>query len=126
MEYSLDKLKKKASSRIKQIIDQYCGGVQQELSEKTGVAKASISQYIHGRNVPNNITAKKLGTPFGINPAWIMGFDVPMIIQSEQNGLETDEAIIVETYRGLPEDHKKMLEKYMAFLQSTLENQKRD
>lgn len=126
MEYSIEKLKKQASSRIKQIIDQYCGGVQQELSEKTGVAKASISQYIHGRNAPNNITAKKLATPFGINPAWIMGFDVPMILQSAETGLETDEAIIVEKYRGLPEDHKKMLEKYLSFLHTSMENQKKD
>ena len=48
------------------------------MADKTGVAKASISQYVNGRNVPSNITARKICEPFGINPAWLMGFDVPM------------------------------------------------
>ena len=78
--------------RIKQIIDEYCNGSQQEFSSRTGVAKASISQYVNGKNVPSNLTAKKLCSPFGINPAWLMGFDVPMRDeQPETTGYYFDE-----------------------------------
>lgn len=71
------KFETQARQRIRQLIDQYCNGSQQELANKTGVAKASISQYVNGKNIPSNITAKKLCAPFGVNPAWLMGFDVP-------------------------------------------------
>ena len=116
MEYSIDRLKKQASARIKIIIDEYCDGIQQLLADTTGVAKASISQYAHGRNVPNNITAKKLGTPFGINPAWIMGFDVPMKIQTSGFELSEDEAVIISKYRALDQQTKKHLLKYIEFI----------
>ena len=32
---------------------------QQELAEKSGVSKASISQYMNGSHAPGNISAKK-------------------------------------------------------------------
>ena len=77
---------RQARERIISLINEYCGGSQQQLSEKTGIGKASISQYVNGKNVPSNITAKKLCAPFKINPAWIMGFDVPKtIIPDNQN-----------------------------------------
>lgn len=79
------RFEKQARQRIKQLIEQYCDGSQQELSNKTGVAKASISQYVNGKNVPSNITAKKLSAPFGINPAWLMGFDVPKEENQEES-----------------------------------------
>lgn len=50
----------------------------QELSEKTGVAKASISQYINGTHKPSNVSAGKIAEVLDVNPLYIMGFDVPM------------------------------------------------
>lgn len=32
---------------------------QQELAEKSGVSKSSISQYVNGSHAPGNISAKK-------------------------------------------------------------------
>ena len=64
--------------RLRLIIDVYCDGSQQVLADKSGVNKASISQYLHYNNVPSSINAKKIADAFGINPAWIMGFDVPL------------------------------------------------
>ena len=50
----------------------------QELSDKSGVSKASISQYVNGSHKPSNISAQKIGICLDVNPLWIMGFDVPM------------------------------------------------
>ncbi len=50
----------------------------QELSEKSGVSKASISQYINGAHIPSNISAGKMSEVLGVNPLWLMGFDVQM------------------------------------------------
>lgn len=71
------KYENQVRERINSIIEEYCSGSQQVLSDKTGVGKASISQYANGKNIPSNATATKIGKPFNINPAWIRGYDVP-------------------------------------------------
>ncbi len=43
-----------------------------ELAKLSGVAPASISQYLTGRNVPGNVSAEKIGTVLNVNPLWLM------------------------------------------------------
>lgn len=50
----------------------------QELSNKSGVAKASISQYVNGSHKPSNISSGKMAPILDVNPLWLMGFDVSM------------------------------------------------
>lgn len=50
----------------------------QELAERSGVSKSSISQYINGLHAPSNISSKKMASVLGVNPLWLMGFDVKM------------------------------------------------
>lgn len=50
----------------------------QELADKSGVSKASISQYVNGSHAPGNISAKKMGKVLGVEAMWLMGFDVEM------------------------------------------------
>jgi len=76
--YEQTRFDKQAQERMRYVIDTYFGGSQQTLSEKCGIHKASVSQYVNGKNVPSNLTAKKICDPLGLNPAWLMGFDVPM------------------------------------------------
>lgn len=75
---TLTALEQEGVRRLKMIIDVYCDGSQQVLAEKAGLNKASVSQYVHGKNVPSSINVKKIADTFDINPAWIMGFDVPL------------------------------------------------
>jgi len=49
-----------------------------ELSVKSGVAEASISQYVNGYHKPSNISAGKMAPILSVNPMWLMGFDEPM------------------------------------------------
>lgn len=50
----------------------------QELAEKSGVSKSSISQYVNGSHAPSNISSGKMGKVLKVNPLWLMGFDVDM------------------------------------------------
>ena len=50
----------------------------QELADRSGVSKSSISQYINGSHSPSNISAGKMAAVLEVNPVWLMGFDVPM------------------------------------------------
>lgn len=59
----------------------------QELANKSGVGKASISQYVNGSHAPSNINAGKMAKVLGVNPVWLMGYDVPMkSVISDSNG----------------------------------------
>ena len=53
------------------------GITQQELADKTQIGKSSISHYVNGNNEPGNKSAYKLAEVLNVNPAWLMGLDVP-------------------------------------------------
>ena len=48
----------------------------QELADKSGVSKASISQYVNGSHKPSNISAPNLAKVLMVNAMWLMGFDI--------------------------------------------------
>lgn len=64
------------SKRLQDAINN-AGINQQQLSDMSEVSKASISQYINGKNTPSSISAVKLSKVLNVNPEWLMGFDVP-------------------------------------------------
>ena len=61
----------------------------QELADKSGVSKASISQYVNGSHAPSNISSGKMASILKVNPLWLMGFDVPMIEEKAANNQPT-------------------------------------
>lgn len=66
----------------------------QELADRSGVSKVSISQYINGTHAPSNVSAGKMASVLGVSPVWLMGFDVPMLdrAQSDPYYLDPDAA----------------------------------
>lgn len=52
-----------------------------ELSQKSKVSEASISQYYNGSHSPSNISSAKMGNVLNVNPLWLMGFDVDKVEQ---------------------------------------------
>ena len=54
------------------------GMSQQELADLTKLGKASISHYVNGHHQPGNKAVLALANILGVNPAWLMGYDVPM------------------------------------------------
>ena len=75
----------------------------QELADRSGVSKASISQYVNGSHAPSNISSGKMGKILSVNPLWLMGFVVPR----EENvsdipvSPEKSEPIIMSYYNQL-------------------------
>lgn len=58
---------------------------QQELADKSKIGKSSISHYVNGTNEPGNKSAYALAEVLGVNPAWLMGLDVPKKIENEND-----------------------------------------
>ena len=71
---TLSQYEELARQRIKHLIDVYCDGSQQVFAERSGLNKASVSQYMNGKNAPSTKTAEKIAAAFGCDPQWVMGF----------------------------------------------------
>ena len=52
---------------------------QSELSRITGIDKSSISLYVSGKYSPKGDKLYKLSLALGVSPAWLSGFNAPMI-----------------------------------------------
>ena len=72
---------------------------QQELADKSGVSKNSISQYLSQRSIPSNISAGKMATVLGVNPMWLMGYDVPMIKENSDSDAGFDNIYPIELHK---------------------------
>ena len=65
------------SERLKEIIS--IRNIKQvEIIERTGINKGTLSSYISGRYIPKQDNIYKLAKVLSVNPAWLMGLDVPM------------------------------------------------
>ena len=51
---------------------------QRELCERTGINRSSISTYWRGTSIPKQEYLEKIAQVLDVNPAWLMGYDVPM------------------------------------------------
>lgn len=86
-----------------------------DLAQRTGLSQGMISLYCHGRNTPSNKSAKKCADVLHVNPAWLMGFDVPMTDEVDTKiELDNDVALKAKEIYDDPEacvllDAKRML-----------------
>ena len=90
------------AERLKQIIE--IRNIKQvELTEKTGISKGALSSYLSGRYIPKQENVYKLAKALSVNPAWLMGRDVPMEVQEPSKNVigEYDPALLERALRFL-------------------------
>ena len=81
---------------------------QQELANKSGIGKSSISHYINGSNQPGNKSAFLLGKVLGVSPTWLMGLDVPKKENVDISDRDMDKAWeLYQRYINLPPEFRK-------------------
>ena len=80
-----------------------------ELADKSGVNETSISQYVNGHHAPSNISSGKMAEVLGVDPLWLMGFDVPMIPSPAASAGLKDGALLAKIGR-LTESHRTVVE----------------
>ena len=81
-----------------------------ELSQRSGVSEASVSQYVNGKNAPHNLNSKRMADVLGVNPVWLMGYDVPKYVnQTETIFVTKQEQALVEAYRKLQDNQKALI-----------------
>ena len=95
-----------------------------ELSEKTGIAKSSLSEYIKGKYEAKQKAIFKLATVLDVSEAWLMGLDVPMEKENtnndfryaNHNGINTD---------GLDENDIEEINRFVEFIKNKKKNEKK-
>lgn len=93
---------------------------QQELADKSGLNKASISQYINGYNSPSNISSGKMAKILNVNPMWLMGFDVSAEPKTFNISEAENDFELVGKYSLLGEADRKIV---MNLINSLLEKE---
>lgn len=77
-----------------------------DLSEKTGIAKSSLSEYINGKYEAKQDGVYLLAKALSVNEAWLMGLDIPMERNFDKNIQETGNTIsnsaVVFVYGSIP------------------------
>lgn len=80
--------------------------IPQELADKSGIGKASISQYVNGSHSPGYISAQRMGKVLNVNSLWLMGFDAPM--NPEYIKKEDEDLQILQYYNLLNDMGKRV------------------
>ena len=97
-----------------------------DLAERTNITRAQISEYIRGKCKPRQDKLHKLAIVLDVDPAWLMGYDVPMnslkIEQAKFDFTPNNISIIDSIYNNilkLNEDQLKMVESIiLTFIES--------
>ena len=72
-----------------------------ELSDKTGIPKSSISQYMSGYAKPKQDRIYLIAKALHVDEAWLIGYDVPMVKESFTQNLSANEKNLLDIYQGL-------------------------
>jgi transcriptional regulator with XRE-family HTH domain len=104
-------MKKTTAERLRELMDMR--GLKQAdivrlcqpYAEKLGTKfqKSALSQYISGRNEPNQYKLTVLALALNVNESWLMGYDVPMERKNNTTDILTDgEQLLLSLFRQVP------------------------
>ncbi len=72
------------------------------LAQKMGIkSKSTIYRYMNAEMSPKLTTVKYLAEFYNVNPVWLMGYDVPMEKQLQENTDKKNTNFHDEEYHGL-------------------------
>lgn len=83
------------------------GFTQADLVHLTGIERSRMSHYCSGRNNPKPEPLEAIAKALGVNPVWLMGYDVPKTTTNNP---------FLEKIEQLNDTGKDMAEQYINFL----------
>ena len=123
-------MKKTTAERLREVMDMK--GLKQAdivrmcqpYAERLGIKfqKSALSQYISGRNEPNQYKLTVLALALNVNESWLMGYDVPMKRENDTTDNLTDgEQLLLSLFRQVPEEMQDVV---LEMIQVSLKNRK--
>jgi transcriptional regulator with XRE-family HTH domain len=93
-----------------------------EFCRKTGIDNSAMTRYINGERVPRQDKVAAIAEAFNVDPAWLMGYDVPMYnimkIEARIKHAEVDTQLerLQYYYGKLSKEKRNHLEEYARYL----------
>ena len=76
--------------------------IPQELADRSGVSKSSISQYLNGSHKPSNLSSGRMANVLGVDPVWLMGLSDTKTKPTDTERLSAAFDHFNETHPNLP------------------------
>ena len=86
--------------RLNDLMTQY-GLKQSDIVRRTGLDKSTISYYLSGKREPAQDNIFIIAQAFNVDPAWLMGYDVPMRTPLQER-FSTDSAQLLVQIKNNP------------------------
>lgn len=81
---------------------------QEELSRRTKINKSTISRYVKGEILPKVDNTFIISKALNVNPAWLMGMNVPMRdVEAAQNAEQ--DARLLKYFKSMKPENKEMI-----------------
>lgn len=102
-----------------------------DLKDKTGISLATISQYTSGYSKPKTERTNLIANALSVDPAWLMGFDVPMVrsdwtqIDSHFSGKEAPKEVYDKLMPNTNNYHGKQKKLNDVYIQLSQNNQRK-
>lgn len=120
--------KVECKKRLLEILE-YFSITKAEFCRRTGIGNSAMSRYINGDRLPRQDKVAVIAETFNLDPAWIMGFDVPMFnthtieYENQKNDFNRRMGFFI---RGLSNAGKKELINYAEYLYKSETERKGD
>ena len=88
------------------------GTKQIELARLTHLDRGTINNYITGKYEPKQDKLSIIADALGVDPVWLMGYDVPMERQKktpDKQELSEGEKLLLELFRQVPVESQQMV-----------------
>ena len=76
-----------SNQRIQMLLDDL-GISKTEFCQRTGITKSALSNYLNGDRQPRQDAISKIAETFNVEPSWLMGYDVPKTVLSDDRYYE--------------------------------------
>ena len=86
-----------------------------DIHRATGLSESLISQYRKGISEPKSDKIALLAGALRVNPAWLMGIDVPLEPHPIVTKLAADEEELIYVYRNADDNTRAMIKRLLAY-----------
>lgn len=100
------------AKRLQELID--IKGIKAvDIVKATGIDKSRISHYLHGDCGAKQDSILYISEAFNVDPAWLMGYDVPMEKKKDPQSLTDLQKQVVDFVLTLPEEKLEALYEFL-------------
>lgn len=104
-------MKSNSKERLTELIE-FFKIKQVDVAKRTGLPKSALSMYFSGQRQPRQDKLTIIADAYGVNEAWLMGYDVPMFKHDDEFDPEAIGQIIGKLFETDGENLERLIRIY--------------